>query len=599
MQSHSEFVARRHFLKLPCSIFVVASVGCMTPWLQKPDPNSPEARQSKRDAIKEVLASEDRPRLISDIAASPSITLGRIENLGLITQLHGTGGVVNASDQREKMLNIMRRHDVDQPNKLLDDPNTAMAVVFVNVPPGARKGSIHNAGVRKSNHSEASSLRSGWLMKTELAEIRNLDGRRREGFDFAAAEGSIVTEAQITGKTDGDALITGTVVGGARLFKDRPIGIAITEEFADAVTQAAVLPAINERFTVFDGQKKDGIATPMKNNYIDLAVPKRYEKDPYHFVNVVLSLGFAESSTHRAERIELCRKQLQEPTTVRSAAWQLEAIGKDSIPIFVEVLAHPDPEVRFYAAHALAYLNEPKCIPVLKQLAPEQSAFRAMCLTALATIDHYDAEEALLELLQSTDVETRFGAVMAIRSRDPNNPTVSGIPVAKTGHILQVPSNVSPLVAICLEQRPEIIIFGNPPILKLPPVMHINPRIMLKADPNGLVTVSHFAPEADDRITQCQSDLPSLLSAISDVGGNYGDWVSFTRECSELHYLAEPLAINPLPTAGREYDRIRKKSVELDLEPGEAMPETTFQAESKTGDAKSTVAWYNPFTWWK
>ena len=599
MQSHSELVARRHFIKLPCTIIVAASVGCMAPWLNKPDPNSPEARKSKRDAIKEVLASEDRPRLISEIAASPSITLGRIENLGLVTKLNGTGGVVNASDQREKMLNIMRRHDVEQPNKLLDDLNTAMVVVFVNVPPGARKGSIHNAGVRKSNYAEATSLRSGWLMKTELAEIRNLDGRKREGFDFAAAEGAIVTEAQITGKTDVDAQITGTLVGGARLFKDRPIGIAITDEFADAVTQAAVLPAINDRFTVFDGQKKDGIATPMKNNYIDLAVPKRYEKDPYHFVNVVLSLGFAESSTRRAERIELCRKQLQEPTTVRSAAWQLEAIGKEAIPVFVEVLGHPDPEVRFYAAHALAYLNEPKCIPVLKQLAPEQAAFRAMCLTALATIDHYEAEAALLELLQSNDAETRFGAVSAIRSRDPNNPSVAGIPVGKTGHILQIPSNSNPLVAVSLEQRPEIIFYGNPPMLKLPPVMHVNPRIMLKAEPQGLVTLSHFAPNQEDRVTQCPADLPSLLSAISDVGGNYGDWVSFTRECSELGYLTVPLAMNPVPTSGREYDRVRKKSVESTLEPGEAMPETTFQAETKTDDAASTVAWYNPFTWWK
>lgn len=598
MQSHKQFVTRRQIIKLPCSMLIVASVGCMAPWLQKPDPNSPEARKSKRDAIKEVLESDDRPRLISEIATSPSISIGRIENLGLVTQLPGTGGVVSASDQREKMLNIMRRHDVDQPNKLLDDPNTAMVVVFVNVPPGARKGTIHNAGIRKSTHAEATSLRSGWLMRTDLAEVRMLDGRTREGFDFAAAEGPIVTEAQVTGKTDPEAQFTGTIVGGARLFKDRPLGIAFVEEFADAVTQAAVLPAINERFTVFDGQKKDGIATPKKDNYIDLAVPKRYEKDPYHFVNVVLSLSFAESPSRRAERIELCKKQLLEPTTVRTAAWQLEAIGKEAIPIFNEVLSHPDPEVRFYAAHALAYLNEPQATAVLKQLAPEQSAFRAMCLTALATLDHYQAEDALLELLHASDPETRFGAIQAIRTRDPNNPVVSGIPIGKTGSILQIPSNAPPLVAISLEQRPEVVIFGKAPVLKLPSVMHATSRIMLKTEPNGMVTVSHFAPNTEDRVTQCAADLPSVLTALSDVGATYGDWVSFTRECSEKGVLTEPLAMNPLPTAGRAYDRVNKRSIEAQLEPGEAMPATTYQAEKKTDDAKATVAWYNPFTWW-
>ena len=86
------------------------------------------------------------------------------------------------------------------------------------------------------------------------------------------------------------------IIGGAKLNKQRPLGITFMEEFADAITQAAVLPAINDRFTVFDGQKKDGIATPKQDNYVELEIPQRYEKDPYHFINVVLSLGFAETA---------------------------------------------------------------------------------------------------------------------------------------------------------------------------------------------------------------------------------------------------------------------------------------------------------------
>ena len=113
-----------------------------------------------------------------------------------------------------------------------------------------------------------------------------------------------------------------------------------------------------------------------------------------------------------------------------------------------------------------------------------------------------------------------------------------------------------------------------------------------------MVTVSHFAPNEEDRLTQCAADLPSVLTAISDVGGSYGDWVSFTRECSAQGVLTEPLAINPVPTAGRAYDRVNKRSIEAQLEPGEAMPATTYQAEKKTDDAKTMVAWYNPFTWW-
>ncbi len=597
MQRHSKFVTRRRLIKLPCSMLLVASVGCVVPWMQKQDPHSPEAKQERRDHVKKVLASDERPRLISEIATSRLMTLGRIENLGLVTQLPGTGGIVEASDQREKMLNVMRRHNVTQPNKLLDDPNTAMVVVFVNVPPAARKNSLHNVGVIKSNHAEMTSLRGGWLMRTELNEKNLLDGKIREGFDFAAAEGPIVTEAQLTGKTDASASLNGVIVGGAKLIKERSLGIAFTEEFSDAVTQAAVLPAINDRFTVFDGQKKDGIATPIKDGYVELKIPQRYEKDPFHFINVVLSLGFAESASRRTERMELCKQQLGEPTTVRNAAWQLEAMGKDAIPILTNALTHPDPEVRFYTAHALAYLNDSRSVSVLKALAPQQAAFRAMCLTALASVDHHEADKVLVELLHAADPETRYGAMRAIRSRDADNPQVTGIPVGKTGSILQIPSNAPPLVAISLEQRPEVVIFGEPPVLTLPPFMQINPRIVLKSDSPDMVTISHFAPDEQDRVTQCKTDLPSLLTAISSVGGSYGDWVSFTRECSKNGYMTEPLEMNPAPSAGRVFDRSTKQSVASRTEPGEQIPESTYHAAKKSDDEKNAVAWYNPFTW--
>jgi Flagellar P-ring protein len=599
MQSHSKFVARRRLIQLPCSMLLIASVGCVGPWFQKPDPHSPEAQQARRERLKQLLASDERPRLISEIATSRLLTMSRIENLGLVTQLAGTGGVVNASDQREKMLNTMRRHEVPQPNKLLDDPSTAMVVVYVDLPPAARKYSVHNVGVKKSDHAEATSLRGGWLMRTELSETSFLGGKLHEGFEFAAGEGQIVTESQLNGKTDPDAHNNGIIIGGAKLNKQRPLGIAFLEEFADAVTQAAVLPAINERFTVFDGQKKDGIATPLKNNYVELEIPQRYEKDPYHFIHVVLSLGFAESAPRRVERMELCKRQLSEPTTVRSAAWQLEAIGKEAIPILAEALTHPDPEVRFYTAHALAYLNDVRCVPVLKNLAPQQAAFRAMCLTALATLDHHEAENALLDLLHAADAETRYGAMLALRSRDADNPLVKGIAVGKTASILQIPSNAPPLVAISLEQRPEIVIFGETPVLTLPPFLQISPRIVLKYDNSNMVTISRFAPDEEDRVTQCKNDLPSLLTAISSVGGSYGDWISFIRECSKYGFMIEPFALNPAPSAGRVFDRTTKQSVTSRVEPGEDLPETTFHADNKSDDEKNVAAWYNPFTWGK
>ena len=57
------------------------------------------------------------------------------------------------------------------------------------------------------------------------------------------------------------------------------------------------------------------------------------------------------------------------------------------------------------------------------------------------------------------------------------------------------------------------------------------------------------------------------------------------------------VAMNPVPSAGRVFDRITKQSVALRAEPGEALPESTYHASKKTDDEKKVASWYNPFTW--
>lgn len=569
--------------------------GCVSPWFSKEaDPKTPEAKKARRQSIKDILESEDRPRLVADIASPRLLTLSRVENVALVTRLHGTGGPVSASPQREKLLDTMRKLEINQPNALLDDPNTTMVVAFVNLPPAARKGTVHNVGVRLSQHAQSTSLKSGWLMRTTLAENRALGGQLREGFDLAAAAGPIVTQAQVTGSQDPEEQLTGFVIGGAKLFKERSIGIGFSEEFTDAITQAAVLPAINDRFTVFNGIKQGGIATPRSDSYIELMIPKNYELDPFHFLNVVLHLGFAESPEHRAQRIELCRKQLQEPTTVRVACWQLEGIGKDAIPVIASALDNPDPEVRFYAAHSLAYLNDGRAIAPLAELARQVPAFRAMCFSALSIMDHYQADDALTELLHVADVETRYGALLALRYRDPGNALVNGFPASDVGTILEVPSQGPPVVAVSLENTSEVVIFGTTPQLNLPSFVKLTDRMVLTVENGTAVTISHFEPNEEDRVVRCSNDLRSVLQAIAEAGGGYGDWVSFLRECRDNGYLAEPLAMNPIPVSGRSYDR----DVPIESEPGEYRFEETITAEIAPPE-KPSAAWYSPRNWFE
>lgn len=563
--------------------------GCFSPWMSESD------QATRRDAIKKTLESENRPRIVSQIAYDRMLTLTRIENIGLVSRLPGTGGKVNASQPREKILDNMRRYDVAKPNSLLDDPSTAMVVAFVTVPPAASKGQQLDVQVTRSTHAEATSLARGWLLETSLVEMSKLGGQVREGFELAVAEGAVVTAAEITGSKDPADATRGIVIGGARLKKGRDLGIGIESDLADAITMAAILPAINRRFTKFDGRKQTGIATPLDDNSVQLDVPVRYKLDPFHFINVVLQVSFNESDSQRANRLETLKMQLKEPTTVRNACWQLEALGESSIPLLVAELQNPNREIRFYVAHSLAYLGDRRAIEPLKDLCRQEPSFRAMCLNGLSIIDNYEAEDALEELLHAADAETRFGAVRALRHRNATDPMIVGEQVGEVGSLLEIPSSGPPLVAISLSTTPEIVMFGNNPQLHMPAFHYVTKQLMINAKGPGTVLITHFEAGREDRVLETGSDLRSILSGIAEVDGTYGNWVSFIRESSENGYLTEPIAINPIPLAGRKFDREEEPL----MEPGERAFDQTIINSDVEAEKKSDRAWYNPLTWWE
>lgn len=582
-------------------LFAISSAGgCLSPWFSK-DENLSLVGE-RREAIKQDLQGADRPTIIAQIASPSMLTQSRLENVGLLTQLRGTGGAVDASPQREKMLDTMRRKEADRPNAILDDSSTALVVASAVVPPAAEKGQELDIVVRLSSHAQGTDLHHGWLMETPLMEMSVLGGRVREGFELAVAQGYLVTERQMTGSEEANAKLNGVIIGGGKLLEDRELGITLNADFADAVTMSAIVPAINKRFTIFSGGKKTGVATPQDDSFLAIKVPPRYRLDPFHFINVVTQASFNELPEQRAERLASLRKQLKEPTTVRKACWQLEALGEESIPMLRDVLAHPDPEIRFYAAHSLAYLNDEQAVPTLVTLCRQEPAFRAMCLNALTIIDSYEAGDALRELLHAANAEVKYGAVLALRKRDASDPEVTPRPLRDCGRLLEIPSSGPPLVAASLMRTPEIVIFGNNPQLHISSFIYASPQIIVSPLPDNQLTISSFRAGQDDRVVNCPADLRSVLESLSEVGGTYGDCVDFLRQCHEAGYLTEPFALNPVPQSGRKYER-KSKLEEMAGEPGEPLLDQTFIAapsqatDGEPGDDPSEAQWFNPLTW--
>ncbi len=146
---------------------------------------------------------------------------------------------------------------------------------------------------------------------------------------------------------------------------------------------------------------KIGVAKAKTEEYVELTVHPRYKDNIERYMRVVRAVAISESATQRMERIASLEQQLREPSTAAEAALQLEAIGLDGVPVLVKGLESKDPEVRFYSAEALAYLDRHEAAAPLGQIAREQPAFRVFALTALSSMQDFAAYEQLRDMLSS------------------------------------------------------------------------------------------------------------------------------------------------------------------------------------------------------
>ena len=533
-------------------IVLLGTTGCVLPWFKKDDRTDV---QKKGDDIREVLESEERPHIIGEIAVARGLHLAKVQGVGLIANLPNTGGDPRPSEQRTSLLQEIRTREIRNADELIASPSTALVMISAWVPPAIQRDERIDLVVKTSEISDAKSLQSGLLLPTRLREFRTLGGTLRQSDVFGLGAGSVVTEADATLKVEQLKQLRGVIPGGGRMTVSRGLSLLINDDFSHVFTAAAVSKSINERFFRYDGTTRKGAAVPKRDQMIEIGLDPKYRLDPMHYMNVIMSLGFSEKASDRAARLELCRRQLHEPTTARRAALQLEGIGKEGVPALMEGLLAGNDEVRFYCAHALAYLNDVRCVETLEHLAIAQPAFRAMALNGLTIVDHFEAQEALVRLLQIPDPEVRYGALCSLRIRDPREPMIRGIQMGNTVRVVQIQTNDTPVIALSLSKYPEIVIFGTDPSLKIDTFLRVNSQILLRPDPSGELRVSRFEPGADDRIQLVPMTLTGMIHGMVEIGASYGDIVLAIMTASAENALPIPVAVNPRPQAGRTYNR--------------------------------------------
>lgn len=553
-----------------------------------------EQYQKEMRLMKEKLRDPDRPRLVGEVATPLGLTIRRLDALALVSNLAGTGGSVEPGPQRDMILNEMRRRDVLNPDSLLDAPSTALAKVRIFSVPGEIKSDNLDILVECSTSCNAKDLRDGYVLPTDFREYMLVGGRNRSSGELATGNGEVVVFPASMAEGDKVNPLRGVVIGGGKL-KDVPkLGIRVNKEWRHVMITGMIAESINNRFFYKEGSRQVKVATAKNDWHIAIETMPKYRWDTLHYMSTLLAVGYGESPEQIAERIEGCRKLLIHRETSRRAACELEAIGKGrAIDVLCEGLMSVDTEVRFHSAYSLAYLDRPEGVPVLRDIAIQEPAFRPLCLIGLSINEHPSSMTTLMELLQESDPEVRYGALVAIRRQNPRHPLVVGEPLGEICHWISIPSK-DPMVAVSMEQRKEVVVFGGNSNIDLQRELAPTPSLRMVPLSGGFLRVAKRQQDGEILQSIISNDLHALLNAMPTVNANYGDVVHLLDQLGSNDCMATKIAINPHPHAGRTYQRDTSDRVV------ESESSTTVKIDDATrssGESKSswlpTLPWMN------
>lgn len=518
----------------------------------------PEAFKSDEKTAQIEVEEDDKTQLVGSRVTISGMTTPLIEGVGLVTGLDGTGGDVPPSTYRRMILEDMKKRRVENPQKVLQSPATAVVVVRAFLPPLAKDGDKLDIEVILPPGSEATSLRGGWLLPTLMYEQGFVAGRGQIRDDEAAvAKGPILISAgDATDLKNAGVVRKGTIPGGAEYIgEDRTLSLVLRSDYRSARNAKRIADRVGMRFHGFDDY---GVRKPMAeaktDSRIELMIPDVYRDNFPRYLKVVRRVSVGESPIETRIRIERLREDLLNPVKSEESALQLEAIGKDASIVLREALSSRSLFCRFQAAAALAYLGDEAGVEVLGEAADQDRALRVWSMLAMSSLQGGEAIPELVKLLDSESIETRYGAVRALTTVDEYHPAVRGYELTDRAVLRVLNSTAAPVVHLTKSQKSEITLFGGEQEFNLPLVARAGSKILVVGNAGDRsVRLSRFAPGEEDQTRTVSPLISDVIRAAAELGATYPDLVSLLLETDKQHNLPGSIAIDALPQGGRMY----------------------------------------------
>lgn len=498
-----------------------------------------------------------KPLLVGDCTTISNNLPIQVQGFGLVRQLAGTGANDVNSLEYRMVYDEMNRIGVPNIRATIADPTTAVVNVLGYLRPGIQEGDLFDIEVRLPPETEAKSLRGGQLMTVKLYETVYTGGAQPlQGKTKAFAEGPIMVDDPLATESGNPVgLKQGIILSGARMLEARSLILNMKSGAESAFITDRIAKEINHRFYISSGQKK-GMATAQTDSMITLEVHPRYRDDVARYLKVIQSIACYENAAKRLNRIEELKENLLIPGKAQNAAFQLEAIGKDGIPVLREGLNSGNVEIQFYAGTSLAYLGDGAPAKILAEIAKNEPAFRVYALNALGIMrNDIEAEMCLQELLHVPSAETRYGAFRALRNRNPYDRTIRGENLNNQFSYHGIWTRSMPMIHLTKSKRPELVLFGTDIRLRQPFLLDAGSSILVNGQVPGQVVVKKLALSGVDEQRVVSDKLDDIIRAVAELGGTYPDIYQLLHQANQANVLPCRLEVDCLPEPNRIYRR--------------------------------------------
>ena len=546
---------RRSLLLASLGLAVVGVVGCS--WF-----NGTTVRSQSPE---EPAPEQPSVTLVGEIAVPTGVQVARVEAVGLVTGLHGTGSDPSPGPDRAALLEEMQARDVANPNAVLSSGNVSLVLIQGYLRPGIQKGEHFDINIRVPSQSDTTSLRGGFLLETRLSETAVLDNQIHRGNLLALAKGPVLVDPMADPNKDRIQCCRGRVLGGGVVLKSRPLGLVIVPEQKSVRNSARVANAVNRRFHTFQEGIQTGVAKAKTDEFIELSVHPRYKDNIARYIRVVRAIPLAgvragrvpgqDAPVEQMKRMATLRTQLFDPETSAEAAIQLEAIGTEGVETLLKGVQSNNVEVQFYAAEALAYLDRREAAEPLGRIAREEPAFRVFALTALSVMKDFAAYDQLRDLLALPSAETRYGAFRALWTMNEKDSLVKGEMLGDQFHYHVLDVAGPPMIHVTHNRLPEVVVFGRGQKLLTPLSLGAGNAIMINSAGGDEIAVSKYSVDGGDQKRIVSNKVDDVIRAIVDLGGTYPDVVQALQQAKASGALASRFEIDAIPEAGRTYRR--------------------------------------------